>query len=107
MHPQRDPCSISRGSAAHPGRNRDCLEQRLKWYPPTRRRAKEPKAVIALICREKDFEVAIHGCLVNIKLGPHERTPSWEGEDIFSVCDVLPFPEIADGRPQSRMWMGL
>ena len=42
---------------------------------------------------EEDFEAAISGCLVNTKLGPHERTPSWEGEDVFSVCDILPFPK--------------
>jgi hypothetical protein len=43
---------------------------------------------------EKDFEAAIGGRLVNTMLSPHERTPSWEGEDIFSVCDVLPFPKF-------------
>src|ERR1041384_244089 len=37
---------------------------------------------------------AIPGRLVNTVLGPHERTPSWEGKDVFSVCDVLPFPKI-------------
>jgi len=26
-------------------------------------------------------------------LGPHERTPSWEGQDVFTVCDVPPFPK--------------
>ena len=35
----------------------------------------------------------MRGCLVNTKLGPHERTPSWKGEDVCSVCDVLPFPK--------------
>ena len=39
-------------------------------------------------------EDASPGRLVCIMLGPHERTPSWEGEDIFSVCDVLPFPKF-------------
>jgi hypothetical protein len=38
-------------------------------------------------------EAAIRGCLANTMLGPHERTPSWEGEDIFSVCDILPLPK--------------
>jgi len=30
---------------------------------------------------------------VSTNLDPPERTPSWEGQDIFSVCDVLPFPK--------------
>ena len=60
---------------------------------PDRRCAKEPNAAITQVCREKDFEVATPGCLVNTKLGPQERTPSWKGEDVFSVCDVLPFPK--------------
>ena len=57
-----------------------------------RRRAQEPNALIAQVCRDKDFEVTMCGCLVNTNLGPHERTPSWKGEDVCSVCDVLPFP---------------
>jgi hypothetical protein len=62
---------------------------------------------MALFCPRKDFEAAIRGCLVNTKLGPHERTPSWEGEDIFSVCDVLPLPEIPLGLRLGRRWVGL
>jgi hypothetical protein len=53
------------------------------------------KAVLALVCREKDFERAIRGCLVNTKLGLHERTLSWEGEDVFSVWDYPALPEIS------------
>jgi len=30
---------------------------------------------------------------VALSLGPHERTPSWEGQDVFTVCDVPPFPK--------------
>jgi len=42
---------------------------------------------------KKDFEDAIRGCLVHTLLGLHERTPSWEGADVFSVWDVRPFPK--------------
>ena len=46
------------------------------------------------LCAFKNFERASPGCLVNAMLGPQERTPSREGQDVFSVCDVLPFPNF-------------
>jgi hypothetical protein len=46
----------------------------------------------------------MRGRLVSTMLGPHERTPSWEGEDVFSVCDVLPFPKpLTDGLTAGRV----
>ncbi len=36
----------------------------------------------------------MRGRLVNTLLGPYERTPSWEGGDVFSVCEILAFPKI-------------
>jgi hypothetical protein len=79
----------------------------LEWYPPTLRRAKEREGFIALFRREEDFEAAIRGSLVNTKLGPHERKPSWEGEDVFSVCDVLPFPKfLTEATPPAASRVG-
>jgi hypothetical protein len=44
---------------------------------------------------KQDVEAkALGAALCDTILGPHERTPSWEGQDVFTVCDVLPFPNI-------------
>src|SRR5258707_370750 len=76
-HPQSDVCPRACRRAG-PWAN-------VRLWMPTQRLRLEEMTVIE--------GVNIRGRLVNTMLGPHERTPSWEGEDVFTVRDVLPFPK--------------